>query len=119
MTLTLNACVVTKWFVKEQEFEEARGLLGHRIHLHAPDILDVSPSWRHSPEHASKMVLSVGHGYAAGYGYHWRTRYPAPDERLGRGPMQPGCFLQIARDTGEQLGRQISMSFRIHGADRA
>ena len=39
MTLTVDASVVIKWFVKEQEFEEARGLLAHRIHLHAPDIL--------------------------------------------------------------------------------
>ena len=39
MTLTVDASVVTKWFVKEQGFEEARGLLAHRIHLHAPDIL--------------------------------------------------------------------------------
>ena len=39
MTLTADASVVIKWFVKEQGFEEARGLLAHRIHLHAPDIL--------------------------------------------------------------------------------
>lgn len=39
MTLTVDASVVAKWFVKEQGFEEARGLLAHRIHLHAPDIL--------------------------------------------------------------------------------
>ena len=39
MTLTVDASVVVKWFVKEQAFEEARGLLAHRIHLHAPDIL--------------------------------------------------------------------------------
>ena len=37
MTLTVDASVVTKWFVKEQGFEEARGLLGQismpfRIH---------------------------------------------------------------------------------------
>ena len=39
MTLTADASVVIKWFVKEQGFEEARRLLAHRIHLHAPDIL--------------------------------------------------------------------------------
>ena len=39
MTLSVDASVVAKWFVKEQGFEEARGLLAHRIHLHAPDIL--------------------------------------------------------------------------------
>lgn len=39
MTLTVDASVVIKWFVKEQGFEEARGLLAHRIHLHAPDLL--------------------------------------------------------------------------------
>ncbi len=39
MTLTVDASVVIKWFVKEEGFEEARGLLAHRIHLHAPDIL--------------------------------------------------------------------------------
>lgn len=33
MTLTVDASVVTKWFVKEQGFEDARGLLAHRIHL--------------------------------------------------------------------------------------
>ena len=39
MTLTVDASVVIKWFVKEQGFEDARGLLAHRIHLHAPDLL--------------------------------------------------------------------------------
>ena len=39
MTLTVDASVVIKWFVKEEGFEEARGLLAHRIHLHAPDLL--------------------------------------------------------------------------------
>ena len=39
MTLTVDASVVIKWFVKEQGSEEARGLLAHRIHLHAPDLL--------------------------------------------------------------------------------
>ena len=39
MTLTADASVVVKWFVKEQGSEEARRVLAHRIHLHAPDIL--------------------------------------------------------------------------------
>ena len=39
MTLTVDTSVVIKWFVKEEGFEEARGLLAHRIHLHAPDLL--------------------------------------------------------------------------------
>ncbi len=39
MTPTADANVVIKWFVKEQESKEARGLLAHRIHLQAPDIL--------------------------------------------------------------------------------
>ena len=39
MKLTADASVVVKWIVKEQWSEEARGLLAHRIHLNAPDIL--------------------------------------------------------------------------------
>ena len=31
--------------------------------------------WRRNFEHASKMVGSVGHDYAAGYGEYWRTGY--------------------------------------------
>ena len=39
MRLTVDASVVTKWFVPEELFEEARLVLAHPIDLHAPDIL--------------------------------------------------------------------------------
>lgn len=35
----------------------------------------LSGDWRRNFEHASKMVGSVGHDYAAGYGEYWRTGY--------------------------------------------
>ena len=39
MKLTADASIAVKWFVAEPLSEEARRLLAHRIHLHAPDIL--------------------------------------------------------------------------------
>lgn len=39
MRLTVDASVVTKWFVREPFFEQARLLLDHSVGLHAPDLL--------------------------------------------------------------------------------
>ena len=39
MRLTVDASVVTKWFVPEPLFEEARLVLVHHVDLHAPDML--------------------------------------------------------------------------------
>ena len=39
MKLTVDASVVVKWFVPEALSEEARLLLGHRLILHAPDLV--------------------------------------------------------------------------------
>ena len=39
MRLTVDASVVTKWFVPEPLFEEARLLLSYPVDLHAPDML--------------------------------------------------------------------------------
>ena len=39
MRLTVDASVVTKWFVPEPLFEEARLVLADPADLHAPDIL--------------------------------------------------------------------------------
>jgi predicted nucleic acid-binding protein len=37
--LTVDASIAVKWFVAEPLREEARRLLAHRLHLHAPEIL--------------------------------------------------------------------------------
>jgi predicted nucleic acid-binding protein len=37
--LTIDASIAVKWFVAEPLREEARRLLAHRLHLHAPEIL--------------------------------------------------------------------------------
>ena len=39
MSLTVDASVVTKWFVPEPFSEEARLVLDHSVDLHAPDLL--------------------------------------------------------------------------------
>ena len=39
MKLTIDASIAVKWFVAEPLREEARRLLAHRLHLHAPEIL--------------------------------------------------------------------------------
>ena len=39
MRLTVDASVVTKWFVPEALFEEARLVLSYPVDLHAPDLL--------------------------------------------------------------------------------
>ena len=39
MRLTVDASVVTKWFVPEPLFEEARLVLSYPVDLHAPDLL--------------------------------------------------------------------------------
>lgn len=39
MTLTVDASIVVKWFVKEPLSEESRLLLAHRLHLRAPAIV--------------------------------------------------------------------------------
>ncbi len=39
MKLTVDACIVAKWFLTESHSEESRQLLARRICLHAPDLL--------------------------------------------------------------------------------
>ena len=39
MKLTVDASIAVKWLVAEPLREEARRLLAHRLHLHAPEIL--------------------------------------------------------------------------------
>ena len=39
MRLTVDASVVTKWFVPESLFEEARLVLNYPVDLHAPEAL--------------------------------------------------------------------------------